>query len=362
MKLSGMFRISFVAAIVTALILLPSRIAAGGSNEASTSTPLQRYYTGQPGAVFNINDYIKSLNYRNINDYIKSLDYRNIHKLPEKPANTYRKVPFYEGTPAYSIETPIETVRQALRDHGSVSIVDAPNEYAKRIVLNDGNIKIEMMRNEKSALINIFKHLDPNLHLLRNMVRSNSINEDPGVNIDHLPVVNGKPMLFQDSATLGHMITAARTEPKKFYYVPHGRVPILIDPNIDKLIVDEGRNVEEDPYRVMVGYNSAKNQYGESLASIIWGKPIKPSTDNLRTAKISLKDSPRFRHDGPRDAMARSLKNSKLIRVYKEINGKEYDYKVKVLNPLAKKGEALRFSVKPVSTLERLQMFFRFTH
>ncbi|SYW80906.1 uncharacterized protein UHO2_06368 [Ustilago hordei] len=356
MKLSGMFRISFVAAIVTALILLPSRIAAGGSNEASTSTPLQRYYTGQPGTVFDTND------------YIRQLGYKTIKQMDGGDRKLYTDVPFYSKTPLYSIGTPIETVRQALRDHRSVGIVEAHPDKdalskAKWIKMRDGKIETITNEEDRRVMINIFRNqLDSKLHKLRNLVRTEQIYIHPGVNIDHLPVVNGKPILFQDSATLGHMITAARTEPKKFYYVPHGRVPILIDPNIDKLIVDEGRNVEEDPYRVMVGYNSAKNQYGESLASIIWGKPIKPSTDNLRTAKISLKDSPRFRHDGPRDAMARSLKNSKLIRVYKEINGKEYDYKVKVLNPLAKKGEALRFSVKPVSTLERIRMFFRFTH
>ncbi|KAJ1020288.1 hypothetical protein NDA18_005885 [Ustilago nuda] len=341
MKLSGVFRIGFVAAIVTALILLPSCIAAGGGGETSTSASRQRPSTPQPRPKINIKSYIDSL---------KS---ESIHQLPMEPAVNYRRVPFYDHTPAYSIETHIETVRQALRDYGSVLIVDAPNRFANRLVLNDGKIKMKVMENGKRELINLFEHnLDPDLHFLRDLVRTKQI-QSSGNTIDHLPFANGKFILFQGSENLGHMVTAAHTESKKFYYVTHGGVPILIDPNEDKLIVDQGSNVEGDLRRILVGYNTAKNDYGESVASMIWGNPIKPSTGNLRRAKISLKNSRLFSQDASREDMVSELLDKGIIRVQKN----NHVYKVVVQNPEARPFEPFKFVVDKIASERKLLGF-----
>ncbi|SYW86262.1 uncharacterized protein UBRO2_05982 [Ustilago bromivora] len=71
MKLSGMFRIGFVAAIVTALILLPSCIAPGGGSGASTSTSqpdLHSRPTEPPRSAFDVRKYINRLNAKDITD------------------------------------------------------------------------------------------------------------------------------------------------------------------------------------------------------------------------------------------------------------------------------------------------------
>ncbi|SPC66487.1 uncharacterized protein UHOD_12243 [Ustilago sp. UG-2017b] len=353
MKLSGMFRIGFVAAIVTALILLPSCIAAGDSNMAGTSTSNPDHpSTEPPRPVFNTRKYIESLNPQTIAD------------LGESKAGTYDKVPFYKEAPLYSIDTPAKTVRQALRDYGSFGIVDAPNNKARLIKsLGNGDLEWDTLRYEESDMINLFKNeLNPDLHYLRHLVRSGKIDGHTGKDIDHLPYANGKPILFEDSETLDHMIRAAKTEPKSFYYAPKEKDPILIDPGTDKLIGNHIRDEEKRLRRVVVGYKSTQEKQGQPLASIIWGKPMIANHDSEGplTSKIRQTTYQTFRHDDPKEDMVAALQHNGRFRVYKEIDGKKYEYKVKVVNPRAEPGEAFKFSIEPVSTTKRLPKFLRF--
>ncbi|SAM86191.1 uncharacterized protein UBRO_20121 [Ustilago bromivora] len=349
MKLSGMFRIGFVAAIVTALILLPSCIAVGDGDRAagiSTSQPDPHSEpTEQPRPAMNTRMYIKGLNAKTIADLGKS------------QAGTYDKVPFYDKTPLYSVDTPLPTIRQALRDYNSVGIVDAPNNKARLIRLQNGALyKESKLPIHESRMVKLFeKELDPDLHHLRNLVRDASTDAHPAEDIEHLPYANGKPILFKGSETLGHMIRAANTEPKSFYYAPIGKDPILVNPHTDKLIDNHIIDEERKLHRVVVGYKAAQKEYGQPVASIIWGKPIIANADSEGplTSRIRLKNYPRFKHDASKEDMVAALKRNGRFRVYKEIDGKKYGYKVKVINPRVSPGEPFEFSVDRLSTLDR---------
>ncbi|SOV09554.1 uncharacterized protein UDID_12243 [Ustilago sp. UG-2017a] len=335
MKLSGMFRIGFVAAIVTALILLPSCIAADSSNMAGTSTSNPDHpSTEPPRPVFNIKKYIQSLNPQ------------TIAGLDKSKAETYDKVPFYDGAPL-----PSETI-------ALLELSMPPNNKARLIkLLDDGNFEWDTFRIDESAMINLFKNeLNPDLHYFRNLVRSAKTDEHPAEDIDHLPYANGRPILFEGSETLGHMIRAANTEPKSFYYAPIGKDPILINPHTDELIGNHIRGEEGNLHRVVVGYKAAQEKYGQPLASIIWGKPIIANGDRegSRMWRIGRNPYPTLRHDASKEGMVAALQDSKRFRVYKEIDGKKYEYKVKVVNPQASPGEAFKFSVEPVSTANPL--------
>ncbi|KAJ1018687.1 hypothetical protein NDA13_006375 [Ustilago tritici] len=355
MKLSGMFRIGFVAAIVTALILLTSCIAFGNDDDASTSNPQPiprtrpRKSPWPPSTVYKYKDYI---------------DVENIKRWRAMPLDeqdlTYAYVPFYYSdyplgitAPLYSIETPPETIEKALGYHRSVGIIDATKSHSRLIQydkeLADGLFPIGALE------IQLFK-LDPNLHYLRNLVRHPRNNQPALEDIEHLPHANGKPILSQDTETLGHMLHAARTDPRSFYYFQQRMEPILVFPHRNELIDNFNGAEMGQLRRIMDGYQAAKEKYGQTVASIIWGKPTSVSADprRLRTLHLQLKNYPRFKHDAPKEDMVRSLQRNGRFRVYKEIGGKKYGYKVLLKNP-GSTGESMRVSVEPLTFIERFQ-------
>ncbi|KAJ1023701.1 hypothetical protein NDA18_004684 [Ustilago nuda] len=214
MKLSGMFRIGFVAAIATALILLPSCIAADGSSKASTSTSQPSRRTGPRGFSWSrsrVNKYMDSLNVNNINH----------PSLPNQEARTFRIDPLFYSedpnlrAPLYSIDNPPETAEQALRDHGSVGIVDASNNVATLIQFSHGHLSQGQFPDVQPGPIQLFE-LDPALYQLRQLALHPDNSMPPLAEIKHLPHFNDKPILSQGSENLGHMLQAAGTNLRSF--------------------------------------------------------------------------------------------------------------------------------------------------
>ncbi|KAJ1582090.1 hypothetical protein NDA15_001827 [Ustilago hordei] len=336
MKLSGMFRIGFVAAIVTALILLPSCIASGSSGKAK---------------------------------YLK-FDGNNIvddRTLDEK-ARTYRDVPFFYSerphfkTPLYSINTPTATVERALRDHQSVGIVDVRKGQARLIqVVKDryeSYLEQHLFPDDVSELIKLFQ-LDDNLHRLRNTIRASDTNMKPPreESMESIPHVNDKPILTQGSEDFHHMLHASYTDSRKFYYVRPGQDAILVDPRTNEVISDLEVSEREKIQHALTEYSAAKQDYGKTIASVIWGRPIKAMAYHKggRTSHIPLTEYPRLTYGDTRDNMMLKLQQNGRFRIYRKIDRKKYAYKVKVKNPGANEGEYLEVYVKPLSRLERNQ-------
>ncbi|KAJ1036197.1 hypothetical protein NDA18_000063 [Ustilago nuda] len=355
MKLSGMFRIGFVAAIVTALILFPSCIAAV-EEEASTSTtskyPLNRYQKN-----FNV-------------EAIKGL--KDLRRYPQGTQDIYVKVPFYHTklflddsnprvqsnvrAPLYSINTPIETVQQAIRDFKFVGIVDVPNGNARlfQLVMDTTGTSIKpIMITDTQRVIRLFQ-LDENLHHVRNLFHSPRHMQPPGENIEHLPQFNGKPILSQDSENIGQLFTATRDNPNEVYYFENGKLPIVFKPNTYEMFEDAK---EQELHVTRNGYLAAKQKYGQGVASLVWGKTIQlndNSNDRLKR-RIQLQDYPRFKSDAPKNDMVTALQNHGRFRVYQMTDhGRRVAYKVFVDNP-GMTNEPMKVSVKPLTTYERNQ-------
>ncbi|SOV04020.1 uncharacterized protein UDID_19518 [Ustilago sp. UG-2017a] len=352
MKLSGMFRIGFVAAIVTALILLPSCIAAGGNDMAASSSTSQSSHPTRPWPPRKVNKYIEYLN-----------DVNTIKQLPPGSFDQ-RNIPFFYSdfptllkTPLYSIDTPTTTVEQALRDRKSVGIVDASKREARLIqVLDDGHqsyLAQGLFPNVEPGPIQLFK-LDPALHHVRQLVQNPRNDEPPEASTKYLPHANGHPILSQGSETLGHMLHAARTDPRSFYYFQEGMKPILVVPHKNELISNLDRAEEKQLRRIMDGYQIAKRKYGQTIASIIWGRPIIASSDRngLRMSSSRQSSYAWLSHDAPREQMVTELRRNGGFYVYRG----DYKYKVMVTNPEASQGEAFGITVDRIAHGSRVRL------
>ncbi|KAJ1022960.1 hypothetical protein NDA13_005009 [Ustilago tritici] len=221
MKLSGMFQIGFVAAIVTALILLPSCIAPGNADRAGTSTSQPNPHSGltEPQRpAFDVRSYIESLNAE------------PIAGLDQSQAKAYDKQ------------------------------------------IRASNIDIEPPR---------------------------------AADIEYLPHADDKPILTQGSEGFGLMARVAHTDPRKFYYVQRGMEPILVDPHTEELFSNPDVSEQQKIQRALTGYRAAKQDYDQTIASVIWGRPIKASADpeGGRASHIPLTEYPWLTYGATRDNM-----------------------------------------------------------
>ncbi|KAJ1036407.1 hypothetical protein NDA13_000287 [Ustilago tritici] len=352
MKLSGMFRIGFVAAIVTALILLPSCIAPVNQGGASTSTT-------QPS----VETYMDHLNVETI------IRLPDLERFVQGQSNFYDRVPFIytdvhdsdTGTwtkikaPLYSTSTRFPEVGQALRDHLYVGIVEVSKNDARLIHLVKEGDKYHLdqtvFTDGPSEAIRLLK-LHPDLHQLRTLMHTVRSDNPLPQDIEDLAYANNRPILSEESETVGHMLSAARTNPLGFYYFQSGMPLILVKPLEDRPFHDSR---EQEVYSTQDLYLAAKRKYGQKVASLIWGKSIVlngNSEDRLKP-RIPLKDQRRFEADTPREDMVRALQDRGRFRVYKMTDrGDKVAYKVKLTNP-GSTFEPMDVSVKPLTFIER---------
>ena len=349
MKLSGMFRIGFVAAIITALILLPSCIASD-TVEASTSTTHPSVETYM--------DHLNTEKISTLSGFERFVQeesdlYDAVPFIHTKVPDTYKKI----RAPLYSVDTPFETVEQALRDYGHVGIVDVSKSNARLISLikdpKGYRLKQTVFTDGPLKAIRLFQ-LHPDLHRIQTLAYA-ARSDIPSLEyIEDLAYANGKPILSEESETLGHMISAARTGPKNFYYFRNGKPLILVTPGRLEPFQDTR---EEEVHRIYAKYLADKEKYGKTIASLTHGKPIIAAADprDQRKSGRGLKNYARFDNQATREQMVTELQRYGRFRVYQQIDGNKYRYKVKVSNPGANEGERLKVYVKPLSSGERLQ-------
>ncbi|SAM84465.1 uncharacterized protein UBRO_20302 [Ustilago bromivora] len=331
MKLSGMFRIGFVAAIVTALILLPSCIAPGGGSGASTSTSqpdLHSRPTEPPRSAFDVRKYINRLNAKDITDLPRTTS-GNIAQL-------YGHVPIYRQDlisreiPLYSVDTSVPVVQQALQDYRSVGIVDVRNNEAELVRLNNGVLVPDVFAG------------------------ASEMQPPPAEDIENLPHVDSKPILTKGSKNFDFMLRVASTHPRKFYYLQEQMEPILVEPTETKQFSNLDHDVKQKIQHAVNGYSAAKQKYGERVAFVIWGKPyvLTDDPDGRLKLSIPIKHYPRFRYDAPKKDMVRALQHHGRFRVYKNSGGDKVGYKVILKNP-GSTGELMDVSVEPLTLRER---------
>ncbi|SOV06886.1 uncharacterized protein UDID_17953 [Ustilago sp. UG-2017a] len=346
-----MFRIGFVAAIVTALILLPSCIAPDtGGASTSTSNP-DHPSTEPPMPAFNIKKYIKSLNAKQITHLHPTTSDNMAQLYGHVPI--YRQDPISPKIPLYSFDTSVPVVKQALKDYSSVGIVDVRNNKAELVRLNEGSLSSDgFTGGGESAAIQLFK-LDPNLHRLPGLAPK--IKPPRSEEIENLPHFDGKPIL-QGSENFEFMVRVANTHPHKFYYLQEQMGPILVHHASKNLFSNLDDDVKQKIQRALNEYPVAKQKYGERVASMIWGKlPLLPDNpEGRQKPSIPMKTYPRFKYDAPKIEMVRALQQHGRFRVYTNFGGNKVAYKVKLKNP-GRTRELMDVSVEPLTSIERLQ-------
>ncbi|SOV01862.1 uncharacterized protein UDID_08139 [Ustilago sp. UG-2017a] len=323
MKLSGMFRIGFVAAIVTALILLPSCIASG-TDEASTSTT-----------------------HPSVKTYMDHLNTEKISTLPSLERFVQGESDLYDAVPFIHTGS-----RQQY-----VGIVDVSKNDARLINFikdpNGDRLEQTVFRDGPSKAIRLFQ-LHPDLHRIRTFAYGARSDIPHLESIEDLAYANGRPILSEESETLGHMISAARDTPGEFYYFQNGKPLILVTPSTVEQFQDTR---EAEVHRTYTEYLADKEKYGKTIASLTRGNPIIATDDPLgqRKSGRGLINFARFDNQATREQMVTELQRYGRLRVHQQIDGKKYRYKVKVSNPGATEGQRLKVYVKPLSFIERSQ-------
>ncbi|SPO28658.1 uncharacterized protein UTRI_04536 [Ustilago trichophora] len=273
----------------------------------------------------------------------------------------YKSTPFFMGRPIYATTARREIVEQALRDYGSVYIVD-PDRNDSRLIFydHDRGIVLQKIVGSTQRVIGIY-NLDRNLHILRKYQRKLMVVFEEEKDVSAVPHIYGKPILSQGSGplsqgahSLGHMIRASKGNDKTFYYMQSGRRAILVDAHKETLYEDVTRKEQEEIEKVLNGYQTARTKYGTTLASIIWGQPIRlnPRYRESRIKDIPLAKYPRFFSEDSvleRDQMIKALQEHGRLHLYlQDTQGRNYAYKVKVKNPDAPRHEPMKLSIGPL--------------
>lgn len=128
---------------------------------------------------------------------------------------------------------------------------------------------------------------------------------------------------------------------------------LCTDPHKDSLYEDVTGKEQEEIEKVLNGYKIARLKYGNALASIIWGQPIRlnPRYRESRIKDTPLSKYPRFFSENSvleRDQMIKALQEHGRLRLHlylQDTQGRKYAYKVKVKNPDAPRYEPMELSI-----------------
>nr|UXY92454.1 effect [Ustilago esculenta] len=349
MKLLRVFHFGLAAAL-GAILLLSHSCSAVGEVEASSSVASPPKEPKNPPPV---------------NKFYTLLDPQRIASLNSRytvhpNVDYYPEAPIYEGTHLLKINTPVQEVEQALREFGSVGIVDRENRDARLIKYGQGMVVPELFRDTNRVLW--IDSLPKDVHILAKYVRWNRRPDYPvkmplEQDISHLPYADGVPILQDPHDTLGYMMRASRDRTGKFWHLREGHESVLIDPRAGRdgdlarpASVLEGESIT----RVLTGFGKDRERYNDALASILWGAPTELSGDReARMRKIPLSEYPRLGRDATRAAMINALQTKGRFRFYDGRRGSGGPFKVKVTNPDAFNSEQMEVSVKPLSAFEK---------
>lgn len=292
-----------------------------------------------------------------VQTYIKHLDAERIAQLPlssqrDSYRGPYAAVPIYNKRPLYNTKTDPRTVEQALRDYGSVGILDPGRRDGRFIVYDHGRLIQGLLPGTDTALGHL--GLDGNVHIVKKFVKDLPATGTLEDNVESLPHASHMPIIRSDSDSLIQMKIAALTGMKKFWYVRPDRSVVLIDPHRESLFINARSQDEQRVYRALTGYDAARYIYGEPIASIVWGGPLYPEANfkDERTHRIPLQEYPRFGPNAARDDMVHALQTRGRFRFYIRSNEGRTGYKVMVKNPTAESHTPMDISIAQLTWWE----------
>ncbi|SNX87764.1 uncharacterized protein MEPE_06475 [Melanopsichium pennsylvanicum] len=379
MRTSSLLRSSVIAAAVAVLCALRGRAVNGYRGQTSSSNwpgeasssnwqgePSSSNWPGTPpGRSEIVPDSLPP------QDYIYFHDVNRIASLPVSLKKNSIKhpnpdVPFYNNRePLFGIDTNVPIIEQALRDYGSVYILDPTSKTGRQIIYNHEARSLEQqpILENLDQMFDLYK-LDRNINILYKHMRY----KDPLPSwpqkmpltepIEHLPHVEGVPILQEGSDSLGHMLTATKTGRKVFWHRRQYHPDVLVDVRqsrpelMAKKATDEEKQAIDD---VLEAYNKEEERYGQGTASILRGSPIRLSEEDAanRVKFTSLYEYPRFTKYVGRNRMVSALQSHGHYRLY--VSGRHGPYKVKVMNSRDPHGTRMKIQIEPLSSGEKLQ-------
>lgn len=302
--------------------------------------------------------------YPRAEEYIRLLDGERIAQLSPSEqrhpnAGIYVSIPFYAKRPLFPIQADPRIVEQALRDFRSVAILDLRRNDARHIIYGNTRLAQAFLPGMARALA--YYRLNPDLHTLHKwaqMPQSLPLRNVPTVSLDDIPHAYRMPILETGTDSLAHMKTATSTGRGKFWYRQSDDILILVNPFTDSLFVHANVRETDEVARILMAHATAERQYGQHLASILWGAPIYPveSFRQERMQHTPLAEYPRFAANAGRQQMIQALQTRGRFRIYmRDTDGNPIGYKVKLRNPQAEVTRAMDVSVEPLSRFEMLE-------
>ncbi|SJX63999.1 uncharacterized protein SRS1_11239 [Sporisorium reilianum f. sp. reilianum] len=192
--------------------------------------------------------------------------------------NSFYRYPFDGDMPIIDIQAGTQAVEEALKQFGNVVLVDSVNQRAKRVEAQQGRIQTHDYAQTANALW--LSSIDPEVHTFRHLTRNQANPNHPTrmpdpINTDHLPHIDGEPILTSGDATVGHMAYASNNPSRSFYLYRHGKKPLAIFPDREHYVTQAGGQLGNRLHVHMTKYGTASVKYRSSaMASLLYGKPI----------------------------------------------------------------------------------------
>lgn len=184
--------------------------------------------------------------------------------------------------------------------------------------------------------------LPSNVHDLRKVLLGQYQRALEPESVDHLPHALGKPILAGAQATLPQMYTASRQDRRGFNItVGQSKRIILIQPWTDLLFEMAATKDLEEVDRVLQAYSADRVKYGQTFASIRWGRPLEQLPELaavLHMPPTRNQDAPVINSDATRDEMLDALRTHRRFR----LRDSDKVYKVKMMrNPASRFARAI---------------------
>ncbi|KAJ9473933.1 Aspartyl aminopeptidase [Pseudozyma hubeiensis] len=206
-------------------------------------------------------------------EYIDYLSFERVSKLlstfaRDQDAHLDSLLPFYGRIPLFSVGTPPSVVEQALRDYGTVGIVDSVRGEAKQIYRDEGHLSQQTFP-DLHKVLTVFR-LPGKIHEVKKAVFGQSFRPIAMDNIDEVPHAKGLPILLPNHDSVAHMIAASNQDRRAFLLPQPRNTFMVINPRTDDLVSFPSAENTAEINRVRNAYHSDTQAYGRALASLKW--------------------------------------------------------------------------------------------
>lgn len=335
-----LFRLSVILLSLAVLLLSQYCVAVGEKSGAATPGVQE---AGEPSAP-TLQEFLDSTSpftqWRRMPmayEYINYLNFERVSRLlstfaRDQDAHVDPHLPFYGRIPLFSVGTPPPVVEQALRDYGTVGIVDSLRGEAMQIYRDEGHLSQQTFP-DLHKVLTVFR-LPGKVHEVRKAIFGQSFRPIAMDTIDEVPHARGLPILLPNHDSVAHMIAASNQDRRAFLLPQPRNTFMAINPRTDDLASFPSAENTAEIIRVRNGYHSDTQIYGRALASLKWGRPLDriPELTHFRSTPPSLAEYPRFKSStATRDQIITALHDHGRFRLYLDQPGQpNMAYRVKL--------------------------------